>query len=350
MVVIYAGSTTEYKTSLESAISSVPNSSTAEIRVLQNISNPNGRPTVNNGKNITIDANGYILSCNNSGSTASNLLYVDGGTLTIKNGTFTCSKTGLATLETSSSTNPPSLLYIESGAIVTNTGNRGAVYNSGTVYVRSGSTLESSTGVRSTIVNGSATAVVNMSGGSVTQTATSFTSDSKGNGKGAIKVDKGTVVITGGTITSMSTNSAALDHSSTGSLTIGTDDVNNNYDATTPVIQGEQYGVNATRNFSIYDGIIKGKTDAVSDVSKITGTETGTEIAYGTEGSYKTLYYTMPQEVYHIDFNPGDGNVTPSYLEYNLNTLIDGNDFPSPTRTNYNFDGWYTDSNFQTPL
>lgn len=358
-----------YYTTLSSAISAVSSSSSAEIRILQDIVNPSGRTTVNGSKNITIDANGHTLSCDNNGSTASNLLYVDGGTLTVKNGTFTCSKTGLATFETSANTNPKSILNIESSAIVTNTGNRGAVYNCGTVNVNGG-TLESSTSVRSTIVNGNASAVVNMSGGSVTQTATTYTSDSKGNGKGAIKVDKGTVVITGGTVISMSTNSAAIDHTSSGTLTIGTDDTDNNYDATTPVIQGDQYGVYSTKAYSVFDGIIKGKTGpyAVNNPDNITATEANTEIVHGMDGDYYTLYYTgsgatptptatptPAPSTYTIvlDGHGGtfSGNNTTS-KEFSLGATITATDLlPEPTKGIYTFDGWYEDSNAsETPV
>ena len=345
------GETTSYKTTLATAISAVSNSSSAEIRILQDIINPSGRTTINNSKDITIDANGHTLSCDDSGSTKSNLLYVAGGTLRLKNGTFTCSKAGLATLETSGNANSYGYLYIENGAIVTNTGDRGAIYNNGTVYINGGR-LESSTGLRSTITNGSATARVEMSGGTVMQTATSYTSDSKNNGKGAIKVDKGTVIITGGTVISHSTDSAAIDHTSSGTLIIGVDDTDNSYDATTPVIQGEQYGINATKAYSIYDGIIKGKSNnqAVNDFTKITGTESGSERETGTAGAYYTLYYNIVNAKYHIDFNANNGTVTPAYKEFNLNSPITASDLPEPTRTNYTFDGWYTDSNFQTPF
>ena len=345
------GETTLYKTTLATAISAVSNSSSAEIRILQDIINPSGRTTISGGKDITIDANGHTLSCDDSGSTSGNLLYVAGGTLRLKNGTFTCSKAGLATLETSGNTDSYGYLYIENGAIVTNTGDRGAIYNSGTVYINGGR-LESSTGLRSTITNSSATARVEMSGGTVMQTATSYTSDSKNNGKGAIKVDKGTVIITGGTVISHSTDSAAIDHTSSGTLIIGVDDTDNSYDATTPVIQGEQYGINATKAYSIYDGIIKGKSNnqAVNDFTKITGTESGSERETGTDGAYYTLYYNIVNAKYHIDFNANNGTVTPAYKEFDLNSPITASDLPEPTRTNYTFDGWYTDSNFQTPF
>ena len=333
---------TSYFETIQLAIDSVATSGTAEIRILKDVS-PSGRTTVSNSKDITINANGHELSCSNG--TEKNLLYANGGKLRVKNGTFTCNKSGNATFETSASGE----LHIYDGAIVTNTNNRGAVYNVGKTYIYGGH-IESSTEIRSVILNNGASALIEMYGGEVIQTATS-TSD---KGQGALQVEKGTVKVFGGTVISKSTNSAAIDHSSTGTLIIGTDDSDNSYDATNPVIQGEQYGVYAAsgKNYSIFDGIIKGKagTYAVNSLDNITATEANTEIVHGIDGDYKTLYYTVNQEKYRINFDAGDGTVSPSYLEYNVGSSIDGSNFPEPTRTNYTFDGWYTDSNFQTPF
>ncbi|MBR3660772.1 MAG: InlB B-repeat-containing protein [Bacilli bacterium] len=340
---------TTYYTTPANAIAAVTDSTPTEIRILKDYAMGSVRTTVNSGKDITINGNGHELSCSNN--TVSNLLYVDGGSLTLKNGTFTCNKSGNATLETSSKTSPKSYLYIEDGATITNTNNRGAVFNSGTTYIRGG-ILESSTGLRSTIMNGASGSYIEMSGGSVTQTATSFDGDNKFDGQGAIKVGAGTVIITGGTVTSYSTDSAAIDKQGGGTLTIGIDDTNNSYDATSPVIQGEWYGIYATSNYSIYDGIIKGKSNnqAVNDFSKITGTETGTTRRTGTEGAYYTLYYELPNLKYRIEFDANDGEVSPLYKEFNVNSPITTSDLPTPTRANHTFDGWYTDSNLQTPF
>ena len=333
---------TNYFTTIQLAIDSVATSGTAEIRILKDVS-PSDRTTVSNSKDITINANGHELSCSNG--TEKNLLYANGGKLRVKNGTFTCNKSGNATFETSASGE----LHIYDGAIVTNTNNRGAVYNVGKTYIYGGH-IESSTEIRSVILNNGANSLIEMYGGEVIQTATS-TSD---KGQGALQVEKGTVKVFGGTVISKSTNTAAIDHSSSGTLIIGTDDKDNSYDATNPVIQGEQYGVYAAsgKNYSIFDGIIKGKagTYAVNSLDNITATEANTEIVHGIDGDYKTLYYTVNQEKYRINFDAGDGTVSPSYLEYNVGSSIDGSNFPEPTRTNYTFDGWYTDSNFQTPF
>ena len=101
---------TTYYTTPAAAIAAVTDSTPTEIRLLKDYAIASGRTTVDSGKNITIDAKGHELSC--SSGTTGDLLYVDGGTLRVKNGTFTCNKSTLATLETSSRTNPKSYLYI----------------------------------------------------------------------------------------------------------------------------------------------------------------------------------------------------------------------------------------------
>lgn len=360
---------TTYFTSLSSAIGAVTDTTPTEIRLLKDYAIPSGRMTSDSGKDITINGNGYILSC---GNVTSNLLYADSGTLRLKNGRFTCGKSGCATLETSQ--NVASIIYIYDTAIVTNTGDRGAIYNNGIVYILGG-TISSTATIRSTITNASTVSRVEMSGGSVLQDMTSYT-DAKG--AGAIKVDKGIVIITGGTVTSYSTNSAAIDKTNnSGTLIIGTDDSNNAYDATNPVIQGNQYGINASSAYSIYDGIIKGKGSgnthqAVNNYSRITGTEDGSTRETGQDGDYYTLYYTgsiitptptptpaptptptPAPSTYTIvlDGHGGtfSGNANTSSKEFSLGATITETDLlPEPTKGIYTFDGWYEDSDANT--
>ena len=341
---------TTYYPTLQDAINAVQGSETAEIRVLKNISNPSGRTYVSDKKDITINANGYQISCGNS--TTGNLLWANGGTLRLKNGTFTCNQSGLATLETASTSS--SRIYIESGTTVTNTGDRSAIYNNGKLYISDGSTISSNASIRSTIANKGPNSLVEMSGGSVLQDVAS-TSD---KGAGAIKVEEGTVIIKGGTVTSNSTNTAAIDKTNGGSLTIGTDHNNNTYDATNPVIQGEQYGVYATSNYSVYDGIIKGKTAAVNDETKIDGIEIGTTKQNGTDGGYYTLYYIMSSNPsptptpsstptsYTITFASEGGEVSPTNAIINYGDPITSSDLPTATWTNKTFAGWYLDENY----
>ena len=124
-----------------------------------------------------------------------------------------------------------------------------------------------------------------MSGGTVIQTASSSMGALDNDIAGA------SITITGGTVTSVGN---AIHGVANSTLIIGTE--NGSYDTTSPVIQGGKYGVSTASNYSIYDGIIKGKGEsnnhqAVNDISKITGTEIGFDIATGMDEDYYTLYY-----------------------------------------------------------
>ena len=359
-----------YYPTLAEAISAAPISTETTIRIIQDIINitcnktdaPTGcDPQTNSGvgrtyvpanKNIVIDGGTHTLS---SGSATKSNVILNKGRLRILSGTFTSAQSTIAPLENSAGAH----MFIDGGTI-SNTKDRGAIYNIGTLEINGGNMFTSSSVTKRPVVqNAAANASVVMNGGTITQYATSVNAvNGKDDGRGAIKnISGASATIKGGTVISMASNGAAV-YSTGGTLVIGTDHDNNTYDVTNPVIQGEQYGIESTTTYSIFDGIIKGKLNnrAVNDFTKIdetNGIETGSQRATGTDGDYYTLYYESTQQVeekYTINFNAGEGNVSPSSLEYNVNTAIDGTDFPTPTRTNYTFGGWYTDNNFQTPF
>ena len=266
------------------------------------------------------------------------MIFNTGGTLKIISGTYSCGKSTLATLENSANRT----LIIE-GGLIENTNNRSAIFNNGIVEIKGG-TLTSVATERGVVQNANGTSSITMSGGTVNQLASS-SMGALHNGKSG-----SSITITGGTVTSVGN---AIQNINGTTLTVGTQ--NSSYDATSPVIQGDKYGIDSTVNYSIYDGIIKGKGEtnkqqAVNDFTKITGTETGSERQTGTDGAYHTLYYELANQKYHIDFNANDGVVTPLYKEFDLNSPITSSDLPTPTRENHTFDGWYTDSGLQTPF
>ena len=76
-----------------------------------------------------------------------------------------------------------------------------------------------------------------------------------------------------------------------GVMTIGIQD--GNVSITTPLMQSETVGINSTKNYNMYDGIVKSKENTLNDETKITGKETGYSIAYGTEGEYNTAYLSQ---------------------------------------------------------
>ena len=102
----------------------------------------------------------------------------------------------------------------------------------------------------------------------------------------------GKLTITGGTI--VSTNYSAVVNES-GVMTIGTKD--GNISTSSPIIQGKTYGVSSSANYSLYDGVLKGKTEAVNNVAKITNIEDNSQISNDTEiidgVEYKTLYLEL---------------------------------------------------------
>ena len=333
------GATTSYHTTLQAAFNAVPTSGTAtEVKLLQDIINPSGQTKVTQGRSVILNGGNYKVQCGEA--TTNQMIFNENGTLRVISGTYLCGKDKLAVFENYAGMT----LYIDGGYIEntsTSAANaRGAIFNNGAVEI-TGGTLKSGAQQRGVVQNAKSGSSILMSGGTVIQTVSS-TMGALHNG-----VSGSSITITGGTVTSVGN---AIQNVNGTTLTVGTQD--SAYDATSPVIQGDLYGITSTVNYSIYDGIIKGKSSskAVNDFAKITGTETGSDRVTGTEGSYYTLYYEFPQSSYVINFDAGDGTVSPTSLEYNLNTTIDGSNFPTPTRENHYFNGWYTDSNFQTPF
>ena len=336
-----------YYPSLAHAFSGAPANTETEIRIIKDIPNStcsknvtpascdsanDGRTMVPTNRNIILNGGSHTVSC--GADTAKNLIY-NKGTLRIVSGTFSCGNSGLATLENNVGAN----IYID-GGVIENTNDRAAIFNNGSVDI-SGGTMTSTATARGVVQNANASSSINMSGGTVNQLASS--------NMGALHngVSGSSITITGGTVTSVGN---AIQNANGTTLIVGTQD--NVYDATSPVIQGDKYGITSTVNYSIYDGIIKGKSSnrAVNNFDKITGTEPGSERETDTDGAYYTLYYNIANAKYHIDFNANNGTVTPAYKEFYLNSPITASDLPEPTRTNYTFDGWYTDSNLQTPF
>ena len=336
----YVAIGTTYYSSIKEALAYLNNNSInteTEIRILQDISNTSGQTIVETNRNVVLNGGNHTVTC---GSGTTNQLIMNKGTLRIISGTFICGKEKLAVLENSAGAN----LYIDGGHFehtLSTVDGRAAIYNVGKVYI-SGGELISIAPERAVVQNASGSASTVMSGGIVRQLANSTMGAVYNNGS------TNSITITGGTIISQSTTSSAVQNKG-GTLIIGTD--NNAYDATTPVIQGEVYGIDSTVNYSIYDGIIKGKSNsrAVNSFNRITGTEAGSERVTGTDGDYYTLYYLLEQSKYRINFNVGNGTVSPSYIDFDLNETITTSDLPTPTNGIYNFDGWY-DSTLTTPF
>lgn len=274
----------EYYATYKLAIDDIPTTGVeTEVRLLKDaITATNGRAEIAATKNMLLNGNNHTLTCDH-GNAIKNF-----GTVTLKDVTVTCSEDKNAPID-----NEGTLTIINSSVTETKSGSNGraAIYNTGTVILRSG-TISSAASARPTVQNVSkAAARFEMYGGTVTATNASCTNAAVENFENVAA----TIIIEGGTVTSLSTNvNAAAVKLKYGTLTIGTQD--NAYDTTSPIIQGEVYGVNSTTSYSVYDGIIKGKYNnlAVNDDTLITQSEPNSTLTTGQDGSYYTLYYTIP--------------------------------------------------------
>lgn len=206
--------------------------------------------TIPVGMDIEFDLDGFVMGDDGSQNkpVINNL-----GTVTIKNGTLT-SKMGAGVFDNAVGAN----LYMTGGQILA-TGSRQAIYNNGGYVEISGDAyLRATTSERAAVHN----------------------------------LNNGTLVVTGGTI--ISTRQDGIKNES-GSVTLGV--AGGGIDVTTPVIQGGANGVTTTPNITMYDGILKGKTAAINNASKITTIETGATAVTGTElidgVTYQTLHYEI---------------------------------------------------------
>ena len=280
---------TRYET-LQKAVDDVPSNNVETTVVL--LKNTSEVITINNGQNVALDLQNNIISNNGSNPVIWNY-----GSLKLTNGTIT-SNTGYSAVNNEAT----GRLTMTGGNIIA-TGTRQAIYNNGGTAEISGTAYLSTTS----------------------------------NQRGAIQnLANGTVVIKGGTIVATRYSSIKND----ANLTIGVKDgvVNKN----TPVIQGSINGITSTVNYNFYDGIIKGITAAVDDENDIVDIETGMELLHSTETIGGSAYKTITLgDVVTVTFDANGGTVSETERELERGSVI-GN-LPTPTWTNYEFLGWFTD-------
>ena len=246
---------TTYST-LAAAISKVPTDGTKRtITLLRDITE---NVKVKANQNIELDLQGYTITPLNL--TANNPIIDNLGTLLITNGTLTTSGETAAVNNNNAKNNTPSASLTIDGVTIIATGTRQAVYNygGGTVVIKGNSYLSSTTSglpSQSTMERGT---VHNLAGGTIT--------------------------ILGGTI--IGVNQQAV--SNEGTVTIGAKD--GNVSITAPEMRGKVYGIKNAGTLNFYDGIAKGKTDAI--VGTISDVETNYQKVDGTEQidgqTYKT--------------------------------------------------------------
>ena len=229
------------------------------------------------GLNVIINGGNHTVTCYRN-----NAIY-NRGIARIVSGTFTCGYSGKGPIENETG----ATLYIDGGTI-TNTNDRGAIYNKGTLYI-SGGEMTSGAPQRSTVQNVENKASIIMTGGLITQTSASAN-------RGAVENSSGSsITITGGTIISSSTSSniGGIQNVSGGTLTIGTVDGTHNVSALT--IRGKKYGVYSPVAFAFYDGLIEGKDGATNTGVSITAEDGAQRVDNETEVidgvTYQKLYY-----------------------------------------------------------
>ena len=230
-----------YYSSIDEALAIAPDNIETVISISMDMS---GKITIPASKNIVFDFGEYTLS-----NSASTFTVENNGTLKIISGIITCNSATAAINNNETGT------MIISGGEIHGTGSKQAVYNNGGNLTITGDALLTNT-------SNQRAAVHNLNGGTMT--------------------------ITGGTIIS---NSHAGVNNDKSTMTIGTNDGTIN---TTPIIQGKTYGITSTSNYKLYDGIVKGITNAVNDQAKITEIADNSQITTSTESidnkTYKTLY------------------------------------------------------------
>ena len=231
-----------YYNTVAEAVAAAPSDIETTIILHDNLSD---KITIPADKNIVFDFGQYTIS--NSQAT---FIAENNGILKIVSGTFSCSSATAAINNNNTGT------MIISGGEIRGTGSKQAVYNDGGTLTITGNPL-------------------------LTNTSTS---------RAAVhNLNHGTLNILGGTI--ISNNHAGVNNDG-GTLTIGTNDGTIN--TTVPTIQGKSNGVTSTVNYTLYDGIIRGISNAVNNQSKITTIADNSTITTGTETidgkTYKTLY------------------------------------------------------------
>lgn len=229
---------------LQDAINAVPTDNTpTTITIRKDISE---YMTVASGQNIIFDFDGYTLT--NSGNKP---IFETSGTIDVS---------GCKIITDAAQ----SAINVLAGRVTMNSGEITATGTKQAVYITGGTVVISGTSYLSSLTSGKPSGS-NMERGTVHNVS-------------------GTLIITGGTI--VGSNQQAVSNQAT--LTIGTKD--GTIDDTTPELIGKVYGLKSTGTFNFYDGIIKGKTDAIngtiSDQETLSTIITGTEVI--NNATYKT--------------------------------------------------------------
>lgn len=237
-----------YYDTITDAIGHAPDNVETKIIIFKDFAD---KISIPENKNIVFDFGENTLSNSEATFTIEN-----NGVLKIVSGIFTCNSA------TAVINNNNTGIMVISGGEIYGKGTKQAVYNDGGLLTITGNAyLNNTSTIRAAVHN----------------------------------LNHGTLNITGGTI--VSNNQAGVNNDG-GTMTIGTND--GTIDITSPIIQGKTNGITSNVNYSLYDGIIKGITNAVNDASKIANIADNSQVVTGTEvisdKTFKTLYLELITE------------------------------------------------------
>ena len=261
----------------------VANSGSFELRDTASGGKLIGGAVISGTQNTVIKNNTGGSVTISSGTVTSNVSQVidNSGTMNITGGTISIGNYSQGVINN----NAGATINMSGGTIsATIAGSRRqAIYNKGTVNISGSAVLTSASSDRATLQNDASGAKITITGGTINSTNKNCT-------RGAIQNASGSVTITGGTVTSVSTKTDAGAIQNAGTLVIGVKDGSIN--ASSPVLQGANYGVNNTGTYKFYDGILKGIVGAYSNTPN--EIETNSQIISGTEtignSTYQTAY------------------------------------------------------------
>ncbi len=255
--------------SLQDAIDSTRGSETKkEITILNDLT-ISEKLIIHEDNNVEFDLQDYTFTSSNVA------IFENYGTLTIKNGTLINSGKEPRYSINNTSTG---VVYITGGTIRATASN--AIANAGRMEISGGNIIGTADAAP---INNNEGGVLIISGGSVTATNTNKGQAVYNNGgtvtvmdgaylennslnRAALHNNVGTINILGGTI--VAKNYSAVLNNDT--MTIGDD--SDPINTTSPVLQGKTYGLEITsgKTVTVYDGIFKGITSAINDLSKVT--------------------------------------------------------------------------------
>lgn len=268
-----------------------------------------------------------------------------------KNNTQTTVKLLKNTSEAITVAKNQNIIFDFQNSVLSNAGNTNVISNNGTIEITNG--IISSSAATNGAINNNSTGKITISGGSIIVTGgrqalyndkgiaeitgTAYLSSEATERAAVQNQATGTLTITGGTI--VSTGSSAVDNR--GNMTIGIED--GDVDESSPIMQGNIYGITSTTDYNFYNGTAKGKTRGINNDAKVVDKEDGYSIASSDEvingQTYQISFLGITRTV---TFNPNGGTLATADRTKNVPVGHKVGTLPTPTRAGYDFDGWYT--------